>query len=277
VADVTKASVQALYEEWSNEEEEIYRIPAGYGAIINFLVQQCSEKGCHFVFNSFVKQVDWGKNDVTVYTADEKKYTAEKLITTVSLGILQHAAAPASINFTPPIDNITKAAAQIGYGTVVKVIVLFKEKFWPADTGFIFSDEIFPTWWTQLPNVTLLLTGWAGGPKAELLGKEDDTEILKKALLSLSNIFNLTVEDLQTKLQWAEIYNWQKNDCSMGAYSYVTPLTAAALKQLTAPIDNTLFFCGEGLYSGPCPGTVESAIIVAKETAAKLIKPVGKV
>jgi monoamine oxidase len=187
------------------------------------------------------------------------------------LGILQHAAARASINFTPPLDNITKAAAQIGYGTVVKVILLFKERFWPADAGFIFSDEIIPTWWTQLPDTTFLLTGWAGGPKAELLSKEDDTVILKKALLSLSNIFNITVDDLQTKLQWAEIFDWQKNEYAMGAYSYATVQTCDALKQLTTSVDDTIFFCGEGLYTGSCPGTVEAAIIVAKKTAAKLI------
>jgi monoamine oxidase len=272
LADITKVSVASLYQEWSNEEEDIYRIPEGYGAIINYLVQQCEKKGCDFVFNSVVKQVDWEKDSVEVFTAKGESYTAEKLIVTVSLGILQHAAAPASINFTPPLDNITKAAVQIGYGTVVKVVLLFKERFWPDDTGFILSDEIIPTWWTQLPNTTLLLTGWAGGPGAGLLAQEDDDMILEKALLSLSNIFNLTIDGLRKKLQWSEIFNWQKNEYAMGAYSYSTTQTAGALQQLAKPIDDTLFFCGEGLYEGPSPGTVEAAIIAAKKTAGKLLR-----
>jgi monoamine oxidase len=271
LADITKVSVGSLYKEWSNEEEDIYRIPDGYGAIINYLVQQCEKKGCDFVFNSVVKQVRWEKDAVEVFTSHGEKYESEKLIVTVSLGILQHQAAPASINFTPALDNITKAAAQIGYGTVVKVVLLFKEKFWPDDTGFILSDEIIPTWWTQLPNTTLLFTGWAGGSKAASLVNEDDAVILEKALLSLCNIFNLTVSDLRAKLQWSEIFNWQKNEYAMGAYSYATTQTPEALKELAKPIDDTIFFCGEGLYKGPYPGTVEAAITVAKKTAAKLL------
>jgi monoamine oxidase len=276
LADVTKVSVGSLYEEWSNEEEDNYRITEGYGAVISYLVQQCEKKGCDFVFNSAVKQVDWEKDAVTVFTLHGEKYTTEKLIITVSMGILQHATAPASINFTPALDNITKAAAQIGYGTAVKIILLFKERFWPEDTGFVFSDEIIPTWWTQLPDETLLLTGWAGGPPANLLSNEGDTVILEKALRSLSNIFNVPVADLQTKLQWSEIFNWQKNEYAMGAYSYATLQTDSALKQFTDPVDDTIFFCGESLYAGSSPGTAEAAIIVAKKVAAELLVAIAK-
>jgi monoamine oxidase len=97
----------------------------------------------------------------------------------------------ASINFTPPIDDYVNAAKQIGYGTVIKVILQFKEAFWKKDTGFILSDEIIPTWWTQLPSPLPILTGWSGGSKAERLGDEGNDELLKKPLLSLANIFSL--------------------------------------------------------------------------------------
>jgi len=58
----------------------------------------------------------------------------------------------------------------------------------------------------------------------------------------------------------------------LGGYSYATPETANALKILNTPINEKLFFAGEGLYSGDHPGTVEAAIVSAKQTVAHLLK-----
>jgi monoamine oxidase len=270
VADIRKVSVRSLYEEWSNEDEENFRLPKGYGALIDFLVQQCEQKGCSFMYNAAVKQIDREKNAATVYTADEKKYSCNKVIIATPLSSLQRSAAACSINFTPPLDKAVHAAKQIGLGTVVKIVLLFKEHFWKADAGFIFSDEIFPTWWTQLPNKAPLLTGWAGGPKAELLHDEMDEPVLQKALSSLSNIFDMTVEELSSRLQSYKVFNWSKNEWALGAYSYATPESKAAKKLLSKPVDNTIFFCGEGIYDGNSPGTVEGAIVSAKKMIKKL-------
>jgi monoamine oxidase len=49
------------------------------------------------------------------------------------------------------------------------------------------------------------------------------------------------------------------------------PETTAAKELLNTPVSHTIFFTGEGLYEGPSPGTVEAAIVHAKETAAKLL------
>ena len=153
------------------------------------------------------KQIDWEKNSVTVYTANGKKYDGQKVIVTVPVSVLQTALGEASINFTPPLDEYVNAAAQTGYGTVIKVILQFKEALWEKDTGFIFSDEIFPTWWTQLPDTAPLLTGWVGGNKAEQLSDETDEELLQKAFISLANIFDLPVNEIKEKIQAAKVFN----------------------------------------------------------------------
>ncbi len=271
VADIKKVSVQSLYEEWSNEDEDNFRIPKGYGALVDFLVQQCEQKGCSFIYNAPVKQIDREKNTATVYTVDETKYSCNKVIITAPLSSLQHTAAACSINFTPPLNKAVEAARQIGLGTVVKVVLLFKERFWKTDTGFIFSDEIFPTWWTQLPNEVPLLTGWAGGPKAELLSDETEEPLLQKALSSLSNIFEMTVEELSSNLQSYKVFNWSKNEWVLGAYSYSTTESKAAKKILNKPVDKTIFFCGEGSYDGNSPGTVEAAIVSAKKAVKQIL------
>lgn len=271
VADIKKVSVRFLYNEWSHEEES-FRIPGGYGRLIQFLASECEKKGCKIVLNDPVKQIDWQKDDVTVYTEKTNKYTGNKTIVTIPVSVLQMANSRASINFTPPLDDYVNAARQTGFGTVIKMILEFKNGFWKKDTGFILSDAIIPTWWTQLPDTVPLLTGWTAGSRAERLNNESDESLLEKGLLSLANIFEQTEEQLRKNLVAHKIFNWQKNNYSLGAYSYSMPDSEKARELLNTPIDNTIYFAGEGLYKGHSPGTVEAAIVNANEMTNKLMK-----
>lgn len=270
LADIKKVSVNSLYNEWANEEEENFRIPAGYGALIDFLQNECEKKGCRILTSHTVKQIDWEKNEVTAYTASGEKFNGNKLICTVPLKILVNVTGQSSINFTPPIDEQIKAAGEIGTGAVIKVVLRFRDRFWKEDTGFIFSDELFPTWWTQLPDTTPVLTGWLGGPKAQQISGQSHDEILEKAILSLASIFSKPSEALKNSIEQAMVFNWQKEETSLYGYSYSTLKTQAARQLLNTPVDDTLFFAGEGIYEGVSPGTVEAALISGKEVAAKL-------
>ncbi len=87
------------------------------------------------------------------------------MIITVSLGVLQSG----SIQFKPALTDHAIAIQGIGFGTVIKFLLEFKTSFWKEfddDIGFLLTDEEIPTWWTQLPGESNLLTGWLGGPKA---------------------------------------------------------------------------------------------------------------
>ncbi len=270
LADVKKASVQSLYKEWSNEEYENFRIPTGYGALIDFLKKECEKKGCDILADNLVKQIDWEKNEVTVYANDDQKYFGNKVIVTVPLAVLKRAGDKLSINFTPPLDEYIKAANDIGMGAVIKVVLQFHRRFWKEDLGFIFSEEIFPTWWTQLPDTSPVLSGWVGSTKAEQLCDQSDEQVLEKAILSLSSIFEISHDDIKNNLQEADIFNWQSDELGLYGYSYNTLRTPAARQLLNTPIDQTIFFAGEGLYAGKSPGTVEAALASGKEVAARV-------
>jgi monoamine oxidase len=276
IADIKKVSVKSLYAEWSHEDDVNYRIPRGYGSLVNFLTGECEKKGCRVITGEIVKQIDWERNAVTVYTSGEKKFFGEKVIVTMPVSILQKSVSYASVNFTPPLDDYVKAFQQIGYGFVIKIILEFKKVFWQNDAGFILSDEIFPTWWTQLPDTAPLLTGWAGGSKAERLSDETDEELLQKALFSLANIFNMSVDKIKENLLASKVFNWQKNEWSLGAYSYSLPTSAIAKELLNTPVENTIFFAGEALSNCLSPGTVEAAVTQAKETVIRVLKKKSK-
>jgi monoamine oxidase len=273
VAETSRVSVQALYREWSNESDQ-FRIESGYGSLISFLENKCVENGCVILNDKTVKQIDWQKGDVTVYTADGEKIVGDKVIITVPVSVLTNLNGKASINLTPPADEYITAARQIGYGPVVKVLFELEKQIWKEKTGFIFSDEMIPTWWTQYPVENNLISGWAGGPVAAQLSQHTDDELLEIAIGSLAHIFDLTVPELRNIITCSYVFNWSNYDETLGAYSFPTPASVSARKLLNTPLDDTIYFSGEGLYDGAYSGTVEAAFSSGSKTAAAVIRSI---
>lgn len=270
IADVKRVSVQSLAKEWSSDREEDARLPNGYGELIDFLHRKCIEGGVEIRLNSVVKQIDWEHGSVTVYTENSEKLLADKVIVTVSLNIIQQIATRAAINFTPPIDPQVKAFSNIGMGNVIKAVVEFDKPLWPEDMGFIFSDEIFPTWWRGIPGYENFLTGWCGGSRANRITGNDDEQLKEQAILSLAAIFGITGIELKKHIKAIAIFNWPQSEWACGGYSYRTPETMEALKLLNRPLENAVYFTGEALSAGETPGTVEAAIGHALQTAERV-------
>ena len=105
VADPHEVSVFSIRDEWVNEQEEQYRIPGGYNQLMQYLQKACIADGCVIHTSCAVKTVRWQPNRVEVTTAGGKTFTAQKLIVTAPLGVLQ---APdkhtTAIAFEPAID-----------------------------------------------------------------------------------------------------------------------------------------------------------------------------
>ena len=267
LADIKTASVQSLYREWSAEQEENYRIPDGYSKMMEYLQQRLKASGCKIYTDTIAKEVHWQAGSVEVLAKNGEKYHGDKLLLTVPVSVFQQADSTASVRFTPGIHFDSRTADEIGFGAVVKVAIKFRQACWPADTGFIFSDELFPTWWTQLPATTPLLTGWAGGPNAVDLSDQTDEMILEKALSSLSNILDKPISFLNENIEYCRVFNWQKNEFIKGGYSFATPSSEKARNLIKTPLAGTLFFAGEALYDGHHPGTVEAALVSGIEVS----------
>lgn len=270
LADENKVSIKALYEEWSAQSEDA-RVEGGYGRLIQFLVSDCEKKGVRLLNHTAVKEINWKEGAAELFTADQKIYKADRCLITVSLGVLKSS----SLTFNPSITDYITAAGQIGFGTVIKVILAFKERFWNDNASFFFSEEIIPVWWPQSDGNAPVLSGWAGGPDSEALSAYTDEMLLEKALTSLAAIFSMDIKVLKEELTGAEIFNWKHNPSVLGAYSYAMPESPEALTLLNTPIDHTLYFAGEGLYSGSHPGTVEAAIVSVQQISKQLGVPLA--
>lgn len=276
-ADPASMSALHFYKEWQSEDEQQYRPDGGYGRMIRYLADRVENTGT-IINSSVVKEIVWEKGRVIAKT-NKGNYEAEKIIVTVPLGVLKNK----SICFSPALPEIEKAANTIGFGSVIKVLMEFEDCFWLGDNvwkqpgidakniSFVFSHELIPTFWTQHPRDVPLLTGWLAGPAAHQLASLANEEIIAAAVTSLANLLQLQEKQLQDLMKKATVFNWQADSFACGGYSFSSVGSADAKRVCNTPVDGTLYFAGEALYTGTETGTVEAAVASGREVAAKIM------
>ena len=283
-ADPRDASAFALRNEWQHEEMDAqHRIAGGYCRMISYLANECKANGGKIFLNAAVTEIDWQADEVTAATADGTQYSAQKLLIAMPLGVLK--AKPGeegAIKFNPGIPEHSKAIQQMGFGSVIKILFEFSEPFWLdnetrhladqhiGEMGYLFSEEEIPTWWTQVPEKSNVLTGWIGGPAAAEKTTTPDDIVTSQGLQSLANIFKRDVENLKGMLVARRIMNWTADPYTRGSYGYDTVDAPQARKILNTAVKDTIYFCGEYLYEGAAMGTVEAALSSAMDVAKKM-------
>ncbi|WP_162852630.1 flavin monoamine oxidase family protein [Dinghuibacter silviterrae] len=249
LADIRFVSTLALAREWSREEGAQHRIRGGYGALIGFLA--ASVPSIHTGIP--VGSISWSQGQVSA-----GGFSGDAVLVTVPLGVLQAGA----IDFSPALPAYLAASRALGYGTVTKILLEFERPFWKdavPGAGFILSDQPVPTWWTQAPFDTPLLTGW-------WRGSHPGVDVVGLSLQSLSGIFGAL-----PPLRASRVDDWQLDPFSLGAYSYPRVGESPHRALLNTPVSDTVFFAGEGLYDGDdTPGTVEAALCSGLAAAEKI-------
>jgi monoamine oxidase len=270
-ADPERASILALRDEWMDGGRSTQaRIAGGYGAPIDFLTAECRNHGVAIHLASAVSAIEASNTKGLVRCANGGAHECDAVVLTVPLPLLKEIVLP------PAEREKAAAAAHIGFGNVIKVLLRFETRWWAdkrtdlADLTFLLSDARIPVWWTQHPAEHPVLTGWFGGPKTEGMAL-NERELIEAGLGSLADIFGLDPKQLMRSLVGARAINWARDPFAGGAYSYATPETRAAQAVLSRIDGGVVFFSGEALYRGQDTGTVEAALGCGLETARTLL------
>jgi monoamine oxidase len=272
-ADPARASTLALRDEWmARDDGQHGRIAEGHGALIQYLETECRRYGASFQFGAAVVSIEEVRQGIAAHCRDGTMFEADAAILTVPLPLLSEIALP------PDARERAAAAADIGFGNVVKILLRFATKFWAdngrgdlADLSFLVSDAAVPTWWTQHPASHPVLTGWFAGPKADRVPSLTEAELIDIGLVSLGEIFELPPDRIRQDLVASRAINWGNDPFARGAYSYATPKTRAAQSAMRQPDGTGIFLAGEALYAGPDMGTVEAALANGLETAQTIL------
>jgi monoamine oxidase len=278
-ADTHRASAFALRDEWSKtDDDEQFRIDGGYHKIIAFLVDQLTDRGGSILLSTVVKSVQWSKGKVTLQMNDGGSIRGEKVIVTVPIGVLQNG----DIQFSPALPFRNEIFSKLGNGGVIKFWFKFSERFWKEtvrkkypDVAFIISDAEIPTWWTQSPADAPVLNGWWGGPATFNVDHNSNT-LREKALTSLKYILDCSANELEKAIVGHTISDWVADPYSRGAYTYATVSSEAIRNTLRTPVEDTIYFAGEALFSGTAMGTVEAALFSGRDVSKRISGLRGK-
>jgi monoamine oxidase len=276
-ADTHRVSSFALRKEWSETSKaEQYRIGGGYGQLINFLEKEFLGTGGKIHVSCEVNTIKWSKEDVSVQVRSGEIFGAEKVILTVPLGVLQND----GIHFVPGLPFNKEIFKSLGYGGVIKFAFEFTESFWQEkvmsrykDVAFILSDAEVPTWWSQSPHEVPILVGWWGGPST-FNGDHRREVLYGKAVSSLEYILKCPASVVERDTVRCLLSDWVTDPYSLGAYGYATVNSTAKINTLAESVESVIFFAGEAIYEGDAMGTVEAALVSAKEVCDRVLSQV---
>jgi monoamine oxidase len=264
-ADTTLISEKSLAEEGDPTEgaAEARRIVNGYGALIDYLQRDIVDD---IRFGVSVKRVIHGESDVRVIDNANKEHRARGVVVTVPLPMLQN-----TIEIEPEIRTLRRAAHQLVMGTVTRVEVIVKERFWERkvdELAFVQSPKRpFNVWWTQHPLHAPVITGWAGGPPAVELSENGDVE--GTAIKELTAVFGTPRRRVESLIDSIHTHDWMHDPFTRGAYSYAGVGGAYAARVLARSFGR-LHLAGEATDSGSS-GTVEGALATGKRAARNVL------
>jgi monoamine oxidase len=271
------------------DADRLFHAAEGYDAVTEFLASQFRAAGGELVLDAPVQRIEWRRGSVRVEsgTGGETLHAARALIT-VPLGVLQANA----IDLAPRPAAILAQAERLAMGDVVRVVLLFRDRFWRsasapsipdgirrklADLSFLFTPaEVPPTWWTPNPAPTPMLTAWIGGTKATELRRSiaasgDPLALQRRCLATLARIFEISFAELQNQLVSCHEHDWSADPYSRGAYSYVPAGALDAPAKLSVPVEDTLYFAGEHTDVTGHWGTVHAAIGTGLRAAEQIL------
>lgn len=248
-----------------------FRFREGYSALIGWLLRQVTGAGVEIWTSTIVEAVRWHKGAVQIRArmqTGHRTFEAERALITLPLGVLKR---DDGVAFEPKLPAKTEAIRKLGLSAALKLTLLFNKRIWRVPNfGFIYADEApLPVWWSDSRGT--LITGWAGGPRAQRLQNHSREALVEEALRILPRLFGQPPERLREALLASYTHDWARDPFTLGAYSYTPARMMAAPARLAAPVLGTLFFAGEATDATGEQGTVHGAIATGQRAAREIL------
>jgi monoamine oxidase len=283
-ADLSRLGTRALAENESAEDDDgdsPHRIREGYGALVRRLADRWDHARVEVRLGSVVTAIAWraGQVRVTVVTSDGRteEVAAPRAVVALPLTVVKRLMGGGSAGgLDPRPPGWVDALRALHTGAALRIVIGFDTRWWAPDgkpgPGFVYGGpEPFPVWWSALPSLAPVLTGWAGGPRAAALTGRGEAALLRAALDSLGSVFGRDVGELRSRSRLAYAHDWSADPFAGGAYSYGGVGAIEARATLVQPIDGTLFLAGEAVAEKGRNATVHGALASGRRAAARVV------
>jgi monoamine oxidase len=206
------------------------------------------------ITNSPVTSVNYSGNTVSVTTLDGTVHDADRVLVTVSLGVLK----AGLIDFSPSLpDEKLDAIQSVGIDAGMKVFLKFSHNFW--NDMSIQGASVCPVYYDAglgKNGTDHVLAAFLMGEKAAYLSALEEAAI-PELLAELDSIYN---GQATATFQDARIMDWQKVPYVLGAYSFSSLGIGNKRHALATSVNDRLFFAGEATHTESHFQTVHGAL-----------------
>lgn len=217
------------------------------------------------VYNTIVTNINYAGNTIVVKTKDGKTYNADKVLVTVSLGVLQ----AEHITFEPAMPQQKIAAINsVELPKGFKLFMQFSEKFYPdmincvSEVGEKTFYDVAYQKEAQDHVLGLLSTGSSAEEYYQL---ESKNAIVDSVLAELDNM----LDGKASRYYKGEylLKDWGHQPFTLGTWT----TDYRNYKWLTAPLANKVYFAGE-TYDEVYSSTIHGAIISGNKVAKEILE-----
>jgi monoamine oxidase len=234
-------------------------VTTGYDALLQPLAQ-----GLDIRLSTVVQKISYGENGVTV-TTDQGVLQGDYVISSLPLGALK----AKIVTFDPALpDSHQTNIDGLGFGTVTKLALKFKEPFWDIETqyfGIMTEEKGRWNYWLNYRTFSdeNILLGLSVGAYAPVADRMSEAEQIADGMSVLRSVWG---EDVTDPVQVLSTH-WATDPQTFGAYAYIRPGGSdSQCNDLADPIQDRLFLCGEHTifdYKGTIHGAYMSGLIAA--------------
>jgi monoamine oxidase len=238
-----------------------HRINEGYDRVVEHIARDIDIE-----YGFTVSTIEWSPAGVVLRSSDGRERSARAVVCTLPVGVLQSG----SVRFVPELPESKRSALQaMVMGPVLKVLLHFKEPFWPKKLSTL-GCGVGPItlYWNVFYHAAkqpAVLTAYCTGPRAAALSRVSEAEAADVVLQDLRTHFPKATPAL---LAYRRI-DWATDPLSCGGYTFLRPGGVGARSRLAAPDTGALFWAGSATATRTIAATVEGAFVSGLRAASE--------
>jgi monoamine oxidase len=251
------------------ERGSYHRIVEGYDRLTEYI-----GRGLDIRLGTIIETIRWGPDGVSAVANNGSEIAARSAISTLPLGVLTSG----TVRFVPELPESKRAAfAYVATGPVLKMLLRFREPFWPSwlanlgcGTGPV--TLYWPVFYGARSRAAVL-TAYCTGPRAAYLSGLGEDEALAIVLADLQRLFPRA--DPEGQLLAARRIDWTNDPFACGGYTFLRPGGSGARGRLAAADTGALFWAGAATATPTIADTVQAAYVSGLRAAAEVMHRLG--
>lgn len=244
-------------------------------SMLSLIELACPDSREQVQLGAAVTSLQYSDGSVNATLADGSSVSADYAIVTVPLGVLK----AGKITFDPPLSDAKQSAiSAVGFGSGMKIIVTFSERFWPDDLGSLYGAEHAPEVWAPglgRSGNPLELTAFVMGAKADALSAVALAGGADAAIDLILADLDLIFEGAATRAFVAGLLqDWTQEPFILGSYSFPSP-GSTELRADLARVEGRVHFAGEATHRTGMYGTVHGALETGERAVQEILDRLG--